>query len=75
MPAAFQVIEVQPLPLPPSPLSPRSGGNPVDAIPEENVKDREAPSSSKPKTPWVPLPPEGNSQLEWLSHWPEFFED
>ena len=75
IPAAFQVIEVQPLPLPPSSLSPRSGGNPVEAIPEENVKDREAPSSSKPKTPWVPLPPEGNSQLEWLSHWPEFFED
>ncbi len=32
-------------------------------------------STFKPKTFWVPEPPEGNSQLEWLSHWPEFFED
>ncbi len=73
LPAAEQVIEVQPLS--PSPLLPRSGGNPVDAIPEEEVNDPKATSTFKPKTFWVPEPPEGNSQLEWLSHWPEFFED
>lgn len=72
IPAAEQVIEVEPLPqplplpLPPAPLSPRSGElEPAAAI--------EPPLPPIP--PWVPLPPEGNSQLEWASHWQDIFDD
>lgn len=59
VPAASVVIEVEPIaPLPPAPVLPRSGLELAAAI--------EPPLPPVP--PWVPLPPEGNSQLEWASH-------
>ena len=60
IPAALQVIEIEPLP----PLPP-SAGAPEGAL--------EPPLPAIP--PWVPLPPEGNSQLDWASHWDDIFED
>ena len=66
MPAAPVVIEVEPIaPLPPAPVLPRSGINPATAT--------EPPLPPVPS--WIPLPPEGNSQLEWASHWQDIFDD